>query len=207
MGQISVVPLLDVEQFQMRDAALTVPEYFQHVLCGESGKLQGDAVAAAQGTQAFEKLRNAEVQKFRPVVVGRGGRILRRGQFGIAGRGQTAVVNDGRGEAVHAPHAAENFFSAGVVGLFQFHGKVGDFRLESRQKRLVYEFGQMQQRRLSVAHEGEKGFGIQRGDGNAEVPREGRSMFFIPQLQRGHHVGPQPGGGQAALVHEGPHGV
>ena len=207
MFKVSVMPFLDVEQFQMRDEALSVPENLQNVLRGKAGQLQGNAVTAAQRCQSFQKLRNSETEKNGTRIVRGDGRLVGRGKLRIADRGKTAVMNDRRREFVHAFHASQQLFPSGVVCLFEFHGKIGDFVLEFRKKCFMRKFRKMQQRGLSVSHKGQKGIGIQHGHGNAEISCERGRVSFVPQHKCVHDVLPEPLRGLSTFVEKGLYGI
>ena len=207
IGEVAVVPFLDVEKLEVRDNAQAVPDDLKDVLCRKAGELERYAVAASYAVQAFQQLAHGKAEQFGPViaiVIGAGG--CGGGQFRVLFRLQPRFI-DGRGsEGLHAGDAGLAFverlavFKAGAFFL-----ELGHAGLQLGQERLMGEFRQMDERGLAVAHESQKGFRIKGRLFDGELAGNGRSVPAVPQLQGRHDVLLHPERNLAAFFEEGCH--
>ena len=115
MFQIAVLPVLEIEELQMRDAALAVPEQIEHVFGGEPRQIQGDAAAALEIAQPREQVQRRLIEQLR--TVGGLAGVLERGSFGK----EFGIVQSGNhgfgGELVQSVefvHEAEALFRGNV---------------------------------------------------------------------------------------------
>ena len=141
--EMPLLPFLEVEQFQMGDHALAVPEQFEHVLGGKFRKLERDAVAAAQARKPVKQHMGRHPEQFRRVrrvVRHVGGRELRIA-FGLEPRFHDHFDR----QHVHAPDKLRDlalaFAGGGECLLPQCLDPLG----KVLEERLVHVFGKVEE--------------------------------------------------------------
>ena len=194
MRQLALGPGAQVEQFQMGDEPLAAPEQFQRILYVQPFQAQ-DHLAGVQGHQGLQK------------------------DFGIAQQHRGQILVGRHGEQDIRVGLRPQPFLAQAVGHEAFHGfqtgaQAGGFFIRAVPPGIVAElfqslfqgrlplledvFGQMQGRRLALAHESQEGVRIQRGRGrDFQLAGQGGRVLLVPGLEQAQDMLAHP------LVHRG----
>ena len=199
---IAVLPVLEVEELKVRDAALAVPQQFEHVFGRELGKVQDDARAGIQPAQLLEQVEGRQVQEFRAVrrIAG----ALQMGGF----RAEMRIVEPGEhgldGEVVQRFQRGLRFDAAafGQVGLGKGVAQGGGAMLHEGEDLLVDEFRQMLERGLPAPHEGHEFVAVQRVGRAADERGKAQAFGFVPDVEDVQDAPFQPARGRAAFLHQ-----
>ena len=189
-----LLPFLEVEQLQMGDEPLAAPEQLQRVLHVQPFQAQ-DHLAGMQGHQGLQQDLGITQQHRRQVLVGRHGEHDVR----VGLRSQPFLAQTVGHETFQ--HLQAGTQAGGLLIRALPPGIVAEALqglLQGGLPLLEDVFGQMQGRRLSLAHEGQERVRIQRRRGrDVQFAGQGGRVLLVPGLEQAQHVLAHP------LVHRG----
>ena len=190
MRQLALGPGAQVEQFQMGDEPLAAPEQFQRILYVQPFQAQ-DHLAGVQGHQGLQKDFGIAQQHRGQILVGRHGEQDIR----VGLRSQPFLAQAVGHEAFHGFQTGGFFIRAVPPGIV---AELFQSLFQGRLPLLEDVFGQMQGRRLALAHESQEGVRIQRGRGrDFQLAGQGGRVLLVPGLEQAQDMPAHP------LVHRG----